>query len=300
MHNLGYCCINMTLGKEGISTNRGMVKKTFLQKGINYAAELAFKNLEDLLKILEWNVINDILLYRMSSDIFPWFSEYNLEALPNFDLIQKQLIKIGTYAKLHSIRLVFHPGPFNVLGSENPRVVDKTILDLNKHAQIMDLMQLDKSPHYAINFHLNSTKPNKEEAAKRFLLNYEKLSDSIKSRLTIENDDSIGRFSTLELYNLIYKKIPIPILFDEHHFRCGLQDQSLEEAIKMALSTWNNFKPLTHYSSSKKIEDVNYRTSAHADYIYEKISTFGLDFDTEIEAKAKELALLKYRKDYCS
>lgn len=300
MHNLGYCCINMTLTKEGISTNRGMVQKTFLTKGIVYAAELALKNLQDLQTILEWNVKNAIFVYRMSSDIFPWFSEYELEQLHNVEIIQQQLQKIGRYVKHHNIRLTFHPSHFNVLGSENVNVVTKTVLELGKHSQIMDWMLLDASPYYAINFHLNSTKPDKVSAAKRFLTNYEKLPSSVTSRLTIENDDSEGKFSTLELYNLLHKELKIPILFDEHHFRCGLQDQSLEEALRTALSTWGEIKPLTHYSSSKKIEDLTARTSAHADYIYEKISTFGLDFDTEIEAKNKEMALLKYRIDYCS
>jgi len=51
-------------------------------------------------------------------------------------------------------------------------------------------------------------------------------------------------------------------------------------------------------SSSKLIEDVKGVATAHADYIYEEIKTFGLDFDIEIEAKAKDLAVLKYRKEF--
>jgi UV DNA damage endonuclease len=49
-------------------------------------------------------------------------------------------------------------------------------------------------------------------------------------------------------------------------------------------------------SSSKKLEDEKSVAIAHADYIYEKIETFGLEFDTEVEAKAKDLAVLKYRE----
>jgi UV DNA damage endonuclease len=51
-------------------------------------------------------------------------------------------------------------------------------------------------------------------------------------------------------------------------------------------------------SSSKLIEDVKGVATAHADYIYEQIQTFGLDFDIEIEAKAKDLAVMKYRQDF--
>ena len=57
---LGYACINMTLGKEKITTNRSMIKKTFLTKGVSYASELAYKNVVDLEKILKWNVKNNI------------------------------------------------------------------------------------------------------------------------------------------------------------------------------------------------------------------------------------------------
>ena len=51
-------------------------------------------------------------------------------------------------------------------------------------------------------------------------------------------------------------------------------------------------------SSSKKIEDEKGLATAHADFIYEKIETFGLEFDTELECKQKDIALLKYRKDF--
>jgi UV DNA damage endonuclease len=71
----------------------------------------------------------------------------------------------------------------------------------------------------------------------------------------------------------------------------------MEEALTLAISTWKT-KALTHMSSSKKLEDIKGLATAHADYIYEKIETFGLDFDVEIEAKCKDLAVLKYRKDF--
>jgi hypothetical protein len=51
-------------------------------------------------------------------------------------------------------------------------------------------------------------------------------------------------------------------------------------------------------SSPKIFEDAKGLATAHADYIYEEIKTFGLDFDCEIEAKAKDLAVLKYRKQF--
>jgi UV DNA damage repair endonuclease len=55
---------------------------------------------------------------------------------------------------------------------------------------------------------------------------------------------------------------------------------------------------MTHISSPKILEDAAGKNTAHADYIYEEIKTFGLEFDTELECKQKDIALLKYRKDF--
>ena len=117
--NLGYACINMTLAAQSykITTNRGMMKKTFLDKGIDYAGSLALLNVKDLQKILEWNVKNNISFFRVSSDVFPWASHYDLYSLPQFEEIKSTLSYIAKYVKRHNIRLTFHPGPYNVLTS---------------------------------------------------------------------------------------------------------------------------------------------------------------------------------------
>ena len=152
--NLGYACINTELNKMKITTNRSMIKRTFQSKGLPYASELSLKNCKDLLKILEWNVRNDIRFFRLSSDLFPWSSEYALSDLPDFDEIKCVLSESGSYAKENGIRITTHPGPFNVLGSPRSDVVEKTIKDLNCHAEIFDLMGLDESPYAKINIHV--------------------------------------------------------------------------------------------------------------------------------------------------
>ena len=85
MKNFGYACINMGFStrpkSKRITTNRTMIKRTFRERGIVYASELALQNLRDLRKILEWNLENDIYFYRLSSDIIPWASEYNLSLI---------------------------------------------------------------------------------------------------------------------------------------------------------------------------------------------------------------------------
>ena len=103
MSNLGYACINMGLSNlpksERITTNRSMIRRTFEAKGLSYVSELALKNVQDLCKIIQWNEENGIKFYRMSSDIFPWASEYEFEDLPDWFNIQKQLASAGLLAK---------------------------------------------------------------------------------------------------------------------------------------------------------------------------------------------------------
>ena len=302
MINLGYCCISLGCNegkkkKEHILVNRGMVKKTFDAKGLPYVSELIIENLKDTLKVLDWNIKNKIFVYRMSSDSFPWMTEYSFKDLPKFVVIQTFLRLIGEKIKSNNIRVSYHPSPFNVLASENPSVVTKTIDELNKHAELMDLLGLEQSHYYPINIHINTTKPTCAEAAARFVERFPLLSESCRKRLTLENDDSPNQYSVKMLYDMIYSKVGIPIVFDQHHFNYGPQDQTMEEALKLAHSTWS-VRPLTHMSSPKLHEDAKGLATAHADYIYEEIKTFGLEFDCEIEAKAKDLAVLKYRKDF--
>ena len=59
---IGYACINSTLGsqKPKITTNRGMIKRTFKSKGLPYASELALQNVKDLSTIVSWNNRNGI------------------------------------------------------------------------------------------------------------------------------------------------------------------------------------------------------------------------------------------------
>jgi UV DNA damage endonuclease len=300
--NIGYCCIalkpNLNRTKKShLLVNRGMIKKTFETKGLSYVSELSLLNLKDCLEILKYNLSEGIKVYRMSSDMFPCLGFYKLTDLPNFNLILRSLNEIGDFVKDNNLRVGFHPSHFNVLASENEDVVLRAIDELDKHAEILDYMRLDKNTFYPINIHIGTTKPTCELAAQRFCDNFNLLSDSLKSRLTIENDDSPNQYSVKMLYDMVHKVIGIPIVFDQHHFLYGPQDQTMEEALKLALSTWDT-KALTHMSSSKKIEDEKSVATAHADFIYEKIETFGLDFDVEIEAKAKDLAVIKYRRDF--
>ena len=294
---LGYCCINLTLGEHGITTTRGMIKNTFIKRGIGYASELALKNTRDLIAIINWNHEHGIRMYRMSSDLFPWCSEYEISQLPHFPEIVTNLKKAGALAKQYSQRLTFHPSPYGVIASKHPTVMSNAIKEINQHAEIMDLMDLDKTPYYPINVHVNTTQPNRLAAADRFCRAFDLLSYSAKPRLVIENDDKPAAFTPEDLYENVYKKIGIPITFDFFHYACNFRESTREqESLHLSLETWEGITPITHYSDSKKLfEDEASRLNAHSDWIWiDEVPNYGYNFDIEFEAKMKEKALLKY------
>lgn len=277
-----------------------MVKRTFQQKGIAYASQLALQNVRDLFQILQWNQRNGIKLFRMSSDMFPWASEYRLSDLPDYKAICANLKASGDYSRNNHMRLTFHPGPFDVLCSSNPDVVRKTLRDLEIHGEIMDLMGLERSPYNCINIHCNGTAGGKQAAMDRFCQNFQLLSDAVKSRLTVENDDKASMYSVSDLM-YIHRRIGIPIVFDyHHHYFCegGLDEY---QALKLASTTWKAIVPIVHYSESKALHesDSKIKPQAHSDYINKLPETYGIDVDIEVEAKAKDLAILPYLKSTC-
>jgi UV DNA damage endonuclease len=115
----------------------------------------------------------------------------------------------------------------------------------------------------------------------------------------VENDDKASMYSVKELYDGIYKRIGIPIVFDYHHHRFCDGGLSEKEALELAISTWpEDIVPVVHYSESRSIEqaDEKIRPQAHSDYVYDKIDTYGNTIDIMIEAKRKELAVQRYKE----
>ena len=293
--NLGYACINMTMGKK-VTTNRSMVKRTFESKGLDYVSELTLANAKDIIRILEWNRMNGIKLFRLSSAIIPWGDHLDLTQLKDYKEIKFELKKAGDFAKFWGMRITSHPGPFVVLTSPNEKVVYNAIADLEMHGKIFDMMGLEKSPYNKINIHCNGVYGDKKSAMDRFCENYEKLSPSVRKRLTVENDDKATMYSVNDLM-YIHKKIGIPVVFDYHHHKFCTGGLSEEQALELAVSTWpKNITPVVHYSESKALHESNdkLKPQAHSDYINELPNTYGIDVDIMVEAKAKELAILPF------
>ena len=303
MIQLGYACINMQLREKGIFNSRTMRKKTFLEKGLPYVSSLVLQNVKDLLPIFNWNYKNNVKVFRISSEIAPWASEYSLHDLPDYDKICYYLKLAGKYAKFTKLRLSFHPGQFNCLASEKVHVVDNALKDLEIHGTLFDLMGLDRNHWSKINIHLGSTCGNNLSlAADNFNRNFARLSESVKTRLTVENDDKAAMFSAKFLYENIYKISGTPIVFDSHHFELGPQDSSYDEAFHMAYETWGDIIPTCHHSNGKKeYEEPTIRSAAaHSNFYYKPFKNCGKRVDVMLESKMKEKALKKYIKDFMS
>ena len=305
--NIGYACINMQLSypkqygnkpkDKPITTNRSMIRRTFDTKGIQYASEKTLLNVKDLDTIIDWNIMYGYKLFRITSNLAPWKSEYDWSDMPHIKDIKWYLHSIGVKALTHEVRLTSHPGPFNVLTSPHEHVVKNCVNDLTNHGDVFDMMNLSRTPYNKINIHIGGVYGDKQSAMDRFCKNFELLPDSVKTRLTVENDDKASMYSVRDLYDGVYKRIGIPIVFDYHHHRFNTGDLSEQEALELAISTWpEDIVPVVHYSESRSKEqlDESIKPQAHSDYVYDYIDTYGNNVDIMIEAKHKELAVKKY------
>ena len=286
VNKIGYACISMQLsyptkygtkprGTQPITTNRSMIRRTFDEKGVDYASELCLQNVKDLHQLIQWNIVNGYDFYRLSSDMAPWKTEYEWDDLKDIDEIKKWFHSAGTMAKTHGVRLTAHPGPFNVLVSPNEQVVENTIKDLTIHGDEFDMMGLSRTPYNKLNIHCNGVYGDKLSAMDRFCKNFERLPESVQTRLTVENDDKASMYSVKDLM-YIHERIGIPIVFDYHHHKFCTGDLSEREALELAISTWpDDIVPVVHYSESRSKEqlDESIRPQAHSDYVIDYIDT---------------------------
>jgi UV DNA damage endonuclease len=291
---IGYACIDLTIQDRA----RECRLKTFEAKGIEYISELALHNVKLLHKIIDNNVANGIQMYRISSSLFPWKDRYVYDELPHWQEIHSEFGAIGSKISNSGMRISFHPGHFTILGSTNPEVCKRAVADLVHHADMMEFLGAPRSHRAKINIHIGTAQPTKEEAARRFIGAFMNLPESVRCRLTLENDDNPRGFTVKDLY-AIHTETGIPIVFDTLHFACNPGEQTYSEALEMALSTWpKDVVPVVHHSSSRQIEDPKAKRLAHADYLYERFESGSRVVDVMLESKMKNLALRKYIEDF--
>jgi UV DNA damage endonuclease len=301
---LGLCCLNTELRAKTptIFASRSVILKTLETKGIDILKDKIIQNLKNVLTMMDWNERNGIKVFRLSSEMFPHKSNFRAPDY-DFNFAKELLEKIGAKSKLYNQRLTFHPGHFNCIGSPRQNVIENTILDLNYHAEVLELMKLDSNSVMVI--HGGGTYGDKETTKKRWCENYLKMPDIIKKRLVLENCEK--NFSIQDCLD-ISSIVNIPVVFDTHHYECynklhpNETLKSTEYYIPLILETWKNrnIKPKFHVS-----EQGAGKCGHHSDYIenlpnylLEIPTKYSTNIDIMIEAKMKEKAIFKLYKKY--
>lgn len=302
---LGYPCQNITLSDTN-PVDRVMNSRTYrmASHSLEKASDICYQNAKDLLKIFKWNEDNSIKYFRISSDMFPFMDhpdhQYKLDQLKNSKWIRKALAEAGEFARDNGHRISMHPGQYTCIASPNEDIVKKSLLSLEMHNLIGDLLGMGDD--FNINIHVGGTYDSKPHTADRFCKSFNELSSGCKSRLTVENDDKESQWHIEELHELIHAKIGIPLCFDIHHWDCAKGDfVTPQDAYAVAEGTWGDIIPEVHYSEPREPNGIGQKYRSHSDYIKNEIPYLSdSPYDLMIEAKMKEKALLFWRKNVYS
>lgn len=282
---LGYVTINRSIG---CTANSNFRLASYSEEKLKNTVK---NNLDCLLKILKFNIKNDIFFFRISSNTVP-FASHPICKFNWVDHFKNQFREIGKFIKEHDIRISMHPDQFIVINSLKPAVVDKSIKDLVYHANVLDAMGLDNTAK--IQIHVGGVYGNKKEAIDRFYRVYKSLKQSIKNRLVIENDD---RSYSLKDCLEINKRIGIPIIFDTLHHEIKNNHEPQRESILKAKETWKHEDGLLmiDYSTQEIGEKRGKHTTSIELNAFKKflIDIKGIDLDIMLEIKDKEKSALK-------
>ncbi|MFX0177545.1 MAG: UV DNA damage repair endonuclease UvsE [Candidatus Hodarchaeota archaeon] len=281
---VGYPCINLSLDCRSSRTFR--LRNYSTEK----ISEIIDTNLNCLKLILDFNINNKILFFRITSDLIPFASH----PIMNFDwqdFFKSRFIEIGKIIKENNMRISMHPGQYTVLNSKNEDVFERSLKELRYHVDVLDLMEL--YPDAKVMTHIGGAYNDKEASIARFIERYHQLDSNIKERYVIENDDKIY---TIDNCLKINEETGIPIILDIYHHECNNPGYDIIQALKKIIKTWNEKDgiPIVHYSSEHPIKGK----CRHADSIdlnhfkrfLEKTKEY--DFDVMIEIKDKEKSLL--------
>ena len=290
MIRFGLCCIfreqpirfrtTTATSLEGLSRVKVLVK----------LSEICLHNSLSLQDALAFCSNHGIGSFRIQSGLMPLRTHpkhgYRITELPDANEIRAVLERCRLLASRKDIRTTFHPDQFVVLNSPRPEVVTSSLGELEHHGEMAELVGAD-----VINVHAGGVYGDKEAALDRLASGIDRLSSRVRDRLTLENDDK--SYTPQDLLPFCWRE-QIPLVYDVHHHRCLPDGFTIREATEMAITTWNR-EPLFHISSPI----LGWKGSTperHHDFV--NASDFpaewlGLQITVEIEAKAKELAVLK-------
>ncbi|OIU66437.1 UV DNA damage repair endonuclease UvsE [Rossellomorea aquimaris] len=262
--------------------------------------EVTRKNLEHTKRILYYCAAHEIELYRLSSSLVPLATHPDVE----WDFhspFKKEWKELGNLIKSFGIRASFHPNQFTLFTSPKQHVTDNAVKDMVYHYRMLEYMGIEKES--VINIHIGGTYGDKKAALERFHENLNAIPPEVKEIMTLENDD---KTYNVEETLAACQKEDIPMVLDIHHHEANLGSLPLEDCLEDIFKTWDrrDLVPKIHISSPKS--DKAFRS--HADYVnpdfvepfFKTLKKFGRDVDFMIEAKYKDLAMLKLTEDLAS
>lgn len=301
---LGLCCLNTILRKQKppVFASRSIILRTLREKGVDNLKEKILENLRDILKMMDWNEMNGIKVFRLSSGIFPHKSNQKATDY-SYDFALELLKQIGDKSKEYNQRLTFHPGQYNCIGSPTESVVKSTTIDLGYHAEVLDLMGLDNNSVMVI--HGGGTYKDKPTTIDRWCQNYLNMPEHIRKRLVLENCEK--SFSIVDCLK-ISDRVGVPVVFDTHHYSCykilhpGENFESAGYYIPHILETWKRrgIKPKFHVSEqgSGKCGHHSDYIKEIPDYLMEIPEKYETHIDIMIEAKMKEQSIFRLYQKY--
>ncbi|MFI3307166.1 MAG: UV DNA damage repair endonuclease UvsE [Mycoplasmatota bacterium] len=285
--NLGYACVSKTLN---VTSSTPFTYTEFLKTNdFNKLDRIINSNLEDLEKILYYNIKNNITFFRLTSKLIPLATKKDVV----FDYVNNYKEEFNKLKPLiKQLRVDVHPDQFTVLNSVSSEVVKNSIDNLEYHYNILNLLGIENK---IIILHVGSSTFGKKNSITRFINNFNLLPDHLKKSIAIENDDKVFNIKDC-LY--IANTLNIPFVLDYHHYICNNDKENLYEYMEKIFNTWK-IKPKIHFSSPKSKLKKEFRS--HHDYIdvnsfinfLENIKFLNKDFDIMLEVKAKDEALFK-------
>jgi len=304
--SLGLMCqfLEPRTKRDGTVVYENIIDEKLLQLGAykngKYSTERILEtyrwNVKEILRTIPYLVANNIKSFRLSSAIFPLY-EFCGGIARSDAIIQQDLATAGAEFRRHGIRVTCHPGQFCVISSDKQQVIDNSIRELEYHAYLFDAMGFDQTPYYAINIH-----GGKADRTQKIIEVYSSLPSNIKKRLTLENDEKC--YNVRELLS-ISERTGIPVVLDSHHYTFGEDDLCFDDAFAATLATWGKIKPLQHLSNTEiGMENAAFNQKrAHSQMIH-TVPQKQLDairdniIDVDVEAKMKNIALLKMREQF--
>lgn len=279
---IGFPCV---MASKPLTTNRTIKLKNI--KNNELLMSIIEKNINDLEKILEWmNRYKKIRLFRIGSSIIPFASheKFNLDWKKIFG---NRLKTIGKKYLKYGFIFSMHPGQYTVINSPNKKIVERSIKEIEYSSEVLECLGCDN--YHKVIIHIGGVYNDKRNSIKRFMNNLKKISQKTLSRLAIENDEK--NYSFEDIIN-ISEQTGISPIFDFHHYKIN-PSKNIEYLLERSKKIWRK-EPEIHLSSQKR----NGIIGAHSNLIYKKdfidlINLINYDFNLMIEAKKKEIAVLK-------